>query len=134
MPPGACTEVPPSCEAISAGAADDVPFTADNLAGFKFGNVRTHFHDLSDKFVAHYHGHGNRLLRPPIPVENAHIGSADSGAVDPHENIVDAGFRYRHHLQQKSGLRVSFDERFHSSFFSPLFPTSEILLFSFDVS
>src|SRR5271169_4735887 len=93
---GVRAEMPAAGQAVPAVTADHVPFAADNLPGEEVRHVRSDLGDLSDELVSDYHGHGNRLFGPLIPVVDVHVGAADRRALDADQNIVDPdlGFRY----------------------------------------
>ena len=47
-----------------------------------------HLDDLADVFVADLHRHGNRLLRPVVPLPDVDVGAADRGLADPDHHVV----------------------------------------------
>ena len=88
-PLGVLAQMPAAGQAIAAPAANDVPFAADDLANVEILDVRARLDDLSHKLVADHHRHGNRLLCPGIPGFDMNIGTADPGAQDLDEHVVD---------------------------------------------
>ena len=79
--PGVRAEMPAAGEAVAAAAADDVAFAADDFAGEKVVHVRADLDDLADELVADDHRHGDRLLRPGVPLVDVQVGAADAGAI-----------------------------------------------------
>jgi len=69
--------------------------------------------DAADEFVPDHHRHGNCLLGPGVPVVNVHVGSADAGAENFNEAVVDAAFGDRHLVEPQADFAVLFHERFH---------------------
>ena len=59
------------------------------------------------------HRHGDRLLRPGVPVVDVHVGAADAGAQHPDQHVVDADLRLRHVLQPQPGLGPALHQRPH---------------------
>ncbi len=109
-----CTSVAGG-QTISTSTTDDMSFARHNLSRKEIVNVRADFDDLSNELVADYHGHGNRLLSPSIPLIDVQIGSANSRPVDSYQDIVDTDLRFWNIFQPKPRFRFPFDERFHSS-------------------
>ncbi len=108
-------EVPPAGEAIAASPAHDVAFAADDFARLKIGNVRADGDDFADKFVADDHRHGDRLLRPRVPVVNVQVSPTDAGAIDADEHVVDARLRLGRVFEPEARLGVALDESFHGA-------------------
>ena len=90
---GVRAEVAPAGEAVAAPAADHMALAADEVARMEVADVRSHLHDLAHELVADHHGHGNRPLRPIVPVVDVQVRAAYPGAVDAHHHVVDADFR-----------------------------------------
>src|SRR5258708_14532204 len=86
---GVRAEMPATREAVPAASANHVTFAADNLAGVKIHHVRADLDDAAHKLVANSHGHGDRLLRPIVPMVDMDIGAADAGAKHLDQNIID---------------------------------------------
>ena len=101
---GVRAEVPPAGQAVAAAAADDVALAADDLAGMKVRDVRADLDDLADELVADHHRHGNRLLRPGVPVVDVHVGAADAGPQHANQHVVDARFGHRHLFEPKASF------------------------------
>src|SRR5262249_17801724 len=102
-----------SGEAVAATAADHVAFAADNFAGEEVVHVLAHFHDLADELVADDHRHGDRLLRPRIPLVDMQVRAADAGAVDADEHVVDAAGGLGDIFEPEARFGFGFDESFH---------------------
>src|SRR5438034_273393 len=71
------TKMTTAGETIPAMSAGDVAFPDDEVAFGKSAHICSHRCDLTDKFVADCHRHGNGLLRPIIPIINVNISAAD---------------------------------------------------------
>ena len=104
MPLRVLAQVPPAGQAVAAAAADDVPLAADDLAGVEVVDVRADLDDPADELVADDHRHGDRLLRPGVPVVDVHVGAADAGAQHLDQHVVDADRRHRHLLEPEARL------------------------------
>ena len=76
--------------AIAAAAAHHVPFARDQLARVKIDDVGADFHDLADEFMADRHRDRDGLASPLVPIVDVNIRAANSGAVDPNQNVVNA--------------------------------------------
>ena len=59
----------------------------------KIDDVRADLHNLADEFMADGHGDRNGLAGPLVPIVDMNIGSANSGAVDADQNVVNANGR-----------------------------------------
>src|SRR5580765_431705 len=103
----------PAREAVSAMAANDMAFAADNLPGKKVFHVGTNLNDLADELVADDHRHRNGLLRPIVPFIDVDIGAANTGAVDPDKNVVNADFGFGNVFEPKTGFGFPFYKSFH---------------------
>jgi hypothetical protein len=94
----------PPRHAVAAAAAHHMAFARDQLAGMKIDDVGAYRHDLADEFMADRHRDGDGLARPLIPIINMNIRAANSGAVDPNQNVVNAYRRLGDVLDPQSGL------------------------------
>src|SRR5262249_22068266 len=65
------------------------------------------------KFMANYHRHRNRFLRPRVPVEDVHVRAADGCFQDADEHIIAANIWNRNLLEPETRLRFGFDNRLH---------------------
>ena len=72
-------QMPPPGQAVAAAAAHHVALAADDVAGIEVVHVRSDGDDLAHELMADRHGHGNRLLRPLVPLVDVHVGAADAG-------------------------------------------------------
>ena len=97
-------QMPSSGKAVAAAAADHMPFAADDIAGEKVVDVRTDGNNLADKLMTDGHGHGDRLLRPLVPLVDMNIGAADSRLMHAHQHVVDADDGLRNIFEPQSPL------------------------------
>ena len=108
-------QVAPAGHAVAAAAADDVPLAADDVAGAEVAHVRADLDDLADELVPDHERHGNRLLRPRVPLVDVEVGAADPGLAHPDQDVVDPDLRLGHVLEPEPRLGLGFDERPHSA-------------------
>ena len=90
--------------AIAAAAAHHVAFAGNQLARMKIDDVRAYRNDLADEFMADCHRDRNGLARPLVPIVNVNVGTANPGAVDPDQNVVNADRRDGNVLDPQSLL------------------------------
>src|SRR5450759_5285701 len=114
-PHGVGAQVAPAGEAVAAAAANHVAFPADQIAREEIGDIGTHRFNPADELVADRHGHGNRLLRPIVPLEDVDVGAADAGLQYANQDVVDADLRDDDVLQPQAWLADAFDQSFHDS-------------------
>ncbi len=79
-------------QAIATVSTGDVSLAYHEITRCEAFNVIAHRIDNSHKFVTNYHRHGNRLLRPCVPVVNVHVGPADRRFTYADEHVVPANF------------------------------------------
>ena len=96
-------EMPAAGQAISAAAADDVPFAADDVAEVEILDVGADRDDPADELMPDDQRHGNRLLRPGVPVVNVDVGAADARAIDLDQHVVDADLGHGHVFEPQTG-------------------------------
>ena len=82
----------PPGQAIATMSTGDVSFAHNQIAPRKTFLVITDSLNRAYKFVTNYHRHGNRLLRPRVPVVNVHVGPADRCFTYADEHVVTANF------------------------------------------
>jgi hypothetical protein len=70
----------------------DVSFAHYEIAARKAFHVIADSINDAHKFVTDRHWHGNRLLRPGVPIVDVHVGSADGGFQDSDEHVIAANF------------------------------------------
>src|SRR4051794_16604306 len=107
------TEMAAAREAISAAAANHMPFPANNLANVKIGDVGAGLHYFTNELMTNHHGHRNGFPRPFIPFENVNVGAANSGAVNANQHVVDADGGLRNIFQPQSRLALALGQRLH---------------------
>ena len=83
-------KVTAASETIPAMPAGDVTFPHNEIALRKPAHICSNRRDLADEFVADDHRNGNCASRPFVPFIDVNIGSADAGAVDANQDVVDA--------------------------------------------
>src|SRR5207244_13652655 len=72
--------------------------------------------DHADELVPDGHRHGNRLLRPSVPVIYMYVRPADGGFEDADEDVIALDFGQGDFLQPKSGLGFRLYDRLHRLF------------------
>src|SRR5260370_11550637 len=92
------TKMPSSGEAIPTMPTGDVPFGNDEVAAPKAFDVVAHAIHNADKLMANDHRHGNRFLRPCIPVVDVHVRAADRCFQHANQHVVAANFWNRNFL------------------------------------
>ncbi len=100
-------------EAISASAANDVAFTADDFADVEIGDIGADFDDFADELVSDGHGDGDGFLRPLVPLVDMNICPANAGAEDFDEDVVDAEFWDGDLIEPEAWFGFFFDECVH---------------------
>jgi hypothetical protein len=104
------TEMTTPGQAVSATAANDVPFAADDLAGMEVVHVRPDRDDFAGELVSNGHGDRDSGACPLVPVVNVHVCAADSCVGDADQNIIDADGRFGYIFQPQSGCRLALDQ------------------------
>jgi hypothetical protein len=105
--------MPPSSEAIPTMPTGDVPFGNDEIAAREAFDVIADSIHNADKLMANDHRHGNRFLRPCVPVIDVHVRATDGCLQDADEHIIAADFWNRNLLEPKTWFRFGFDNRVH---------------------
>src|SRR5258708_39498726 len=98
---------------VTAIAAGDVSFTGDAVARFQATDFGAEIHDPPAILVAHGHRHGDRFLRPGIPLVDVHVGAADRRLVDLDEYIVRTDLGLGDVIEPDTGGCLFFDQCFH---------------------
>jgi len=80
-------QMSPACQAVSAMAAYDMAFAADDLAGEKISYIRADLDNFAYEFMANNHRHGNGFAGPIVPVVNVKISPADARTIDTDEHV-----------------------------------------------
>jgi hypothetical protein len=83
-------------------SADYVTFAADYFTRLEVPDVATCFNNLSHELMSHYHGDGDGLLSPFIPVVYVEISPADARAIDLDQDVIVANCRFRNVLKPKA--------------------------------
>ena len=100
-------------QAVAAAAANQVPFTGNQIAGLEIMHIAADLGHPAHKFMTYGHRHGNGFLGPLIPVVNVHIRAADRGFVNLYEYIADADLRNGHFFQPEPRLRLGLYQGIH---------------------
>src|SRR6185437_4683309 len=103
-----------SCETVTAAAADNVAFAANQFAGMKVVHVGADLHDLADELVSDDQGHRNSGAGPLVPRVDVQVGAADSGGQDADFDVINTDVRLRHILEPEATLTAGFYERLHA--------------------
>src|SRR5262245_19244693 len=69
---GVGAKMTPPGQTIATMSAGDVAFADDQIALRESFDVIAHAIDNADKFMANYHWHRDRFLRPGVPVIDVH--------------------------------------------------------------
>src|SRR5690606_33868865 len=99
--------------AVSAAAADEMAFDADDVADREIQHIRSDIDDLSDEFVADRGRDLDRALRPFVPVVDMKVRTADPAAFNADHHIVDPHLRFGHVFDPQSRLGFAFYDCFH---------------------
>src|SRR5687767_7303111 len=109
----------PARQTVAAMAANDVTLGRNHIADIKIAHIGADTYNFADEFMSYNHRHGNRLLRPFIPVVNVQIRPADAGAIYANQHIIDADFRLRHIREPQTALGLLFNQSFHKLSLKP---------------
>src|SRR5207249_5393689 len=86
------TKMATAGETIAAMSASDVAFADDEIARRETLHVIANKIDNASKFVPDGHRHGDRFLRPSVPVIDVYVCSADGSFGDPNQHVIAAYF------------------------------------------
>jgi len=100
-------------KAVSTAAANEMPFSGDEIANTEIVNIASDLNDPAHKLVTDRHGNRNSLLSPFIPVVNVNVRAADGGLVNLDKDVIDPHLRDRNLFQPEAGLPFGFDQGFH---------------------
>ena len=62
------TQVAATCQAVTAAAADDMPFATDHVAGMEIGDIVADLDNRTYELMANNQRHRDRLTGPLVPV------------------------------------------------------------------
>src|SRR5207302_605223 len=96
-----------------AGVFADRNRHAADRAGAGDEHVFTDEIDYHDKLMANGHRHGDRFLRPGVPVIYMYVGAADGCLEDANEDVVTCNFWNRNLLEPQSRLRFRLYDGLH---------------------
>ena len=99
---GMSTQMTPPGQAVATVAANDMTFAADQIAQIEVVDVGADLFDAADEFMSGDHGHGNRFLRPLIPVPDMEVGAADARLEYSDQDVVDTDLGHRNILKEES--------------------------------
>ena len=109
----------PAGEAIATMAASNVTFADDEITFSKASHMIADPINHSDKLMADGHRHGDRFLRPGVPVIYMYVRPADGRLEDADEDVVARNFRKGNLLEPQSGLGFRFHDGLHRFLHEP---------------
>ena len=83
-------EMPSPRQAVPAAAANHVALPADDVPATEIIYVRADFDDLTNEFMSNDHRYRDCLPGPVIPLEDMHVGAADTCVSNADQHVVDA--------------------------------------------
>ena len=95
-PFGVFAKMTASRQTVATSPADYVPFAANDISRVKIMDVGSDFDDPADKLVPHDHGDGDGAPCPVVPLVDVQISTADAGAQNLNQHVVDADGRLWH--------------------------------------
>src|SRR6267154_6050121 len=107
------TKMTPPGQAIATMSTGDVPLAHYQIAFAKAFHVFTHTVYNAHKLVADGHRHGNRFLRPRIPVINVYVGPADGRFQHANEHVIATNFWNRNFLEPQTGFSLGLHDGLH---------------------
>jgi hypothetical protein len=110
---GVAAQVAATGAAVAAEPAGDVAFAGDAVTDLEAAHFLTDLDNLADVFVADVHRHGDRLLRPLVPLPDVDVGAADRSLLDADHDVVVADLRLLHLGQRESGCTFELCECLH---------------------
>ena len=113
LAPVVVAQVVATLDAHLADAAKQMPLARDVVADAEALDGRTDGDDLAGEFVADDARRLDAVLRPRVPVVDVQVRTADAGAKDANEDVVEARLRDRHFFEPQSLLASAFDDRSH---------------------
>ena len=112
---GVGAQVAAACEAVSAAAADEVPFAGHIVPYGEVGHSRADLLNVTTVFVPHGHGRGDGLLRPLVPVPDMEVRSTDRGLGNSDQNVHGADLGDGDVEKFKARFGPALDEGTHAS-------------------
>jgi hypothetical protein len=103
----------PPGQTIATVPTGDVSLAHYEVAARKTFHVIANSIDNADKLVTDRHWHGNRFLRPGVPIVDVNICAADRSFQYTDEHIVAGNFWNRNFLEPETGLRFGFHNGLH---------------------
>jgi hypothetical protein len=113
-------EMTPTGAAVAAVAADDVPLAGHQLPELEAAHPVSELDDPAHELVADDQGHGQRALRPLVPLVDMHVRAADGGLEHADHDFSGAGARDGDALERQTGSGFLLDERKHRLHSVPL--------------
>src|SRR4051812_33828268 len=80
--------MPPACAAVATESAGHMPFPGHPVTELEPAHLAAHLHDLAAILMADGHGYLDSALRPVVPMEDVHVGTADGGFLHADQYIV----------------------------------------------
>ena len=106
-------EVTATGAAVAAVAADDVPLAGRQLPDLETAHAVAQRDDPAHELVAGDQRHGQRALRPLVPLVDVHVRAADGGLEDADHHFAGAGAGDGDALERQAGAAVVLHEREH---------------------
>ena len=97
-----------------AAATDDVPLRRDAIAFLHVRHESADLRDVSGELVSDGERRVAPSLCPCVPLVDVYVGAADSGASHSDQDFVVANAGLRYILEDKTGTRRRFHQRFHA--------------------
>ena len=107
------TEVTATGAAVAAVAADDVPLAGRQLPELETAHPFAERDDPAHELVAGDQRHGQRALRPLVPLVDVHVRAADGGLEHADHHFAGAGAGDGDALQRQTRSAVVLHEREH---------------------
>jgi hypothetical protein len=103
----------PPGKTIPAMSTGDVSLAYNEIPFGKAFHVIAHGLDCADKFVTDRHGHGNRFLRPLVPIVDVYVGPADRRLQYTNQHVIARSLWNRNFLEPQAKLGFRFHDGLH---------------------
>ena len=117
---GMSTEVTAAGEAVAAASADNVAFSADELAYREIGDIGADGDDFADKLVADDETLADGGASPGVPIVDVEVGAADACVEDADLYVIDAHLGLGYILEPEAAFITAFYECLHGECLSCL--------------
>ena len=106
-------EMPLAGAAVAAMSTGDMAFTGDAVAGLEVRYLIADRRHFAHELVADGHRHGDRGLRPLVPIVDMHVGAADGAAAYANQHILRSDLWNRYLFHPQTGLAFLFHQSAH---------------------